>query len=125
MPAGTVPSAIVPGVEDFALSRIHVQHRRRAGQADADEIVPAVAGEVIDPGEEVVRVPIAILRHRRINFATDFELRPLPPVRAMYDVGLAIAIQVAGIRPFGEIRVRELLPLERVQLVVLSLIALD
>ena len=102
----------VPGVPLGA--RVLVDEGRRAGEADREDVVPAVAVEVVDPGEEVVGVPFAVLRLRRVDLVLLLELRPREPVGAVHDVDVAVPIQVAGADAFGVVLVRESLAIERV-----------
>ena len=111
---------LLPRLVVIAGPRILVDVSGRAGKTNNKDIVPAVAVEVIDPVEEVVGVAFAVLRLRRVDFVLLLEVGPLEPVGAINDVRLAVAVDVARVGAFGIIDVRELLPLELVQLVVLS-----
>ena len=116
--------------------RVQVEEGRRARQAVGEHVIPAVAVEVVDEREEVVRrvgVPAAqhaletgelhvrtvLLRLRRargrINLVALREVRPFPPIRPGDGVGLPVLVQVAERRALGPVVLVELLLLERVQ----------
>ena len=102
------------------LAGVHVQLRRRTGQPDRDQIVPAVPRKVVDPSKKIARVPVAVLRLGVIDFVRLRELRPLKPERPVDDIRLAIFVDVAEVGPFGKVDLGELLPLEPMDAEVLG-----
>ena len=92
-----------------------------AGEAGRQDVVPAVAVEVVHPGEEVVGVPFAVLRLGRVDLVLLRELRPREPVGAVDDVGVTVPVQVADADALGVVLIRELLAIERVDDEILGL----
>src|SRR3954471_9963588 len=104
-----------------------------AGEADDQDVVPAILVEVDGPREEVVGV--LILRSEkafepgyrcsrlrlercrcRIVLVTRAEPRTFPPVRTRDDVLGAVVVEIAGGRPFTPELIAQLDAFERVQL---------
>lgn len=66
-----------------------------AGKAEDENIVPPVAVEIVDEGEEVIGVAQRIPRNGGVNVVANFEVGPLPPIRAGDGVEFTIVVEIA------------------------------
>jgi hypothetical protein len=80
---------------------IQVKPRFLAGEAEDEDVVLLVGVEIVDVGEEVVRVAIDAENLRLVVGVLFLKGRPFPPKRPRDDVGFAIAIDVADGGTFG------------------------
>ncbi len=114
---------LVPGpvlrVVPRAWVLIHIG--RGAGKASGEDVVPAVAVEVIHPGKEVIGVSFAVLGLGCVDLVLLLELRSREPVGAIHDVDVAVLIQVAGPDAFGVVLACESLTIEGVDEVLFGL----
>ena len=98
-----------PKLIEFVFSRILKDEAGSAGQACGQDVVPAITVEIVDPGEEVIGIAAPILRFWRIDLMANRKLGAFPPVGTVYDIGLAVAVQVAKASPFRKVVAGELL----------------
>ena len=98
--------------------RVFKHQRRRAGETNPQHIPPAIAVKIVNKGEKIVRVTIAVLQFRGINLVLRLETRPFVPVRPRDHIRPAVARHVAQPRPFAIILRGERLALERMQRVL-------
>ena len=87
------------------MARVLVHKRGGAGEANGKDIFPAVAIEIMYPSEEVVRVPLAILRLGWIDLVLDFEARTFVPMWAIHEIDFAIVVQVTSGGTFGIVNI--------------------
>jgi hypothetical protein len=80
---------------------VQIQPRFLAGEAEDEDVVLQVGVEIVDVGEEVVRVAIDVENLRLVVGVLFLKRRPFPPERAGDYVGFAIAIDVADGGTFG------------------------
>jgi HPt (histidine-containing phosphotransfer) domain-containing protein len=99
---------------------VFIDVRRRARKAGGQHVIPAVAVEVINPGEEMIGIPLPRLGLGRINLALLLKARPREPVRSINDVGNAVVVQIAGRDTLRVIHISQLLPLEGVEREILA-----
>src|SRR4051812_33700387 len=79
----------------------------RAGEADDENVDPAVSVKVIRVGEEVVRVLQLVERRAGINRMTLLELRTGEPPRTRNGIELAIVVHVTKRGALGDERLIE------------------
>src|SRR5688572_27759705 len=79
-----------------------------AGEADNDDVLPAVLVDIVREGEEVIRVVGNIERLGRIEFESLGELRPGIPEWAGDDIHCTVAIEIAEAGAFAEELIRKL-----------------
>ena len=81
------------GIESIGF-RIFINIRRRTREPDHEDVVPAVAVKVVQPGEQMVGVKVGVLRYRIVDFVFRFVLRPCEPVWTINNVSYVVAIHV-------------------------------
>jgi hypothetical protein len=139
---GLIENLVANPVALFAF-RVLVPGRVRTRKANDQNVVPPVVVEVVDPGEEVVRVLVlaserslesrdADGRHRselqrkrrlrRIVFAPLLEVGTLPPPRPGDDVVHAVVVQIAEGGAFAPELIVQLDALETARVFVFTLI---
>src|SRR5690606_20997630 len=94
-----VPLTRLPGIA--------VPGRLLTREADDEDVVPAVVVEVVDVGEEIVRVPFRIERLRGIVLVPLGELGTGVPVRTGHDIHHPIPVEIPVGRPFRVEGLRE------------------
>ena len=73
-----------------------------ARERHVEHVQPAVAVEVADEGQEVVRVAVGIKGLGRIDLVLLLEVGALVPVGPGHHVQLAVIVEVAVVGPFAE-----------------------
>ena len=86
----------------FVVFRVFVPEALFAGEADDDDVSPAVAVDVDGEGEHVLGIGEGINGVRLRVGVLDGEIRPVPYGGAGDDVELSVVIEVAEGRAFGK-----------------------
>ena len=71
------------------------------GAGNFTRVVKPVSVEIPRVGQEVVRIALRIKFVDRSDFMANLELRPLVPIRAGYNVRIAVAVEVTVVGAFA------------------------
>lgn len=110
-----------PVLIEAIYARVFIDVSGRSWEANNKYIISSVAIKVVQPTEEIIRIPISILWHWFVDLMLRREVGAFKSIRSIGNIRDLIPIHNCRVRAFGKVDTRKLLPLKRMEYKVICI----